>query len=369
MMNNHSDGDGQTENVEFQSLAASRNLLTAMPFDPEIEVSIERTFQSWRENPRSATPMQDLRELLENLRLRNRGSHRIAGMNTLVRRLGQRNNLADFLDMMREAVGKDGTPEQEIALSSQLGKWHSIYGWCGQTIVIMSASNSVSATSKPNHEGVADSLEYPRPLWWISIHVWQPNSNAVGFPSGKRDEPDLIMEPPHTHPFDFVSMVSIGSMRQSIYRPVACSGGNGCGRYDGVTLQKVDGVWPPHKQKLPVGLETVEEGVALSEGDSYFLPYNVIHDVEVSASEAREAPAITLFMASESLDTADVYMAKSMVEYHELNPDILMGAKPMERKDWERKLKMLAAYLRGIEKTLKLSELVQSETDYAFFHV
>jgi len=31
---------------------------------------------------------------------------------------------------------------------------------------------------------------------------------------------------------------------------------------------------------------------------------------------AQETPAITLFMASESLDVADVYMAESMVEYH-----------------------------------------------------
>lgn len=368
-MTSQSDGDHQTENVEFRSLATSRDLLTSMASDPEVEVSIARLFQSWRDSPNSATPVNDLRELLEKLRLRDRGNHRIAGMNTLVRSLGQRHNLADFLEMMRDAIRKDGTREQELALISQLGRWHSIYGWCGQTILVMSASNSVSATSKPNHEGVAESLEYPRPLWWISIHVWQPNANAIGFCSEKCPEPDLIMEPPHTHPFDFVSMMSIGRMRQSIYRPVACSDRTGRGRYDGMTLQKVDGVWPPHKQKLPVALETIEERVTLSEGDSYFLPYNVIHDVEVSASDARETPAITLFMASESLDTADVYMARSMVEYHDLNPDILMMAKPMERDDWERKLKMLTQYLRGKEKILRLSDLVESETDYAFFHV
>lgn len=164
-------------------------------------------------------------------------------------------------------------------------------------------------------------------------------------------------------------MVSIGTMRQSIYRPLACPDRTGHGRYHGVTLQKVDGVWPPHTQKQPVALETVEERVTLSEGDSYFLPYNVIHDVEVSASDARETPAITLFMASESLDTADVYMSRSMAEYHEMNPDILTKAKPMEKGDWERKLKMLAEYLRGNENTLMLSDLVHSETSYAFFHV
>jgi hypothetical protein len=368
-MNNQLKRDLQLESIEFRSLAASRELLTAMSPDPETEASIVRLFDSWRNKPISATPLQDLREIVEMLRLRHRNPYRIAGMNTLIRHLGQRHNLADFLEMMREAMRRESTVEQEIALISQLGKWHSIYGWCGQTIVVTSAPNPVSSTSKPKREGVAESLEYPRPLWWISIHVWQPNANAAGFPSGKRFEPELIVEPPHTHPFDFVSMVSVGKMRQSIYRPATGAEGVDPGRYAGVTLQKVDGVWPPHNQNQPTAVEAVEQSVVLSEGDSYFLPYNVIHDVEISANGARETPTITLFMASESLDTADVYMAESMLDYHECNPDILAKAKPMERADWDSKLQLLAEYLRGNKQTLRLQDLVQSETDYAFFHV
>jgi hypothetical protein len=74
-------------------------------------------------------------------------------------------------------------------------------------------------------------------------------------------------------------------------------------------------------------------------------------------------------MASESLDVADVYMAESMVSYHEQHPDILKNAQPMQQQDWDQKLAMLAAYLRGEAKTLRLFDLVKSETDYAFFHV
>lgn len=354
---------------QFRGLAASRDLLTEMTPDPDVELQLARLLQSWREDPHSATPLQDLRALLEQLRARERGDRRIAGMNTLVRCLGERHNLAEFLHMLRDAIQKDGTQEQEIALISQQGKWHSIYGWCGQTIAITSASDLLSVTSKANHVSVAERLEYPRALWWISIHVWQPNARAAGFPSGKLPEPDLIMEPPHTHPFDFVSMVSVGKLRQSVYQVKEYAGRTGHGRYDGVTLRSVDGVWPPHQRAQPTELETVEERVELTEGDSYFLPYTIIHDVEVSASEALTSPAITLFMASESLDLANVYMAEAMVQYHEANPDLLMKARPMSKADWENKLIMLADYLQGKASALRLSDLVDADTDYAFFHV
>lgn len=352
------------------SLAESRNTLTGMPPEPEIESKLLETIKRWNLAPDVATPLQDLRGILERVRSRSRGLHRISGMNTIVRTLGRRECLADYLDIMRHAARNEGSSEQEIALVSQGGKMHSIYGWCGQTMVVLSAPEAISATSPPNRPEVVNKLGYPQPLWWISIHIWQPNANATGFDAGKPPEPDVIMEPPHSHPFDFVSMMCVGEMHQSIYRPGPTSKlPQGGGRYDGITLQKVDGVWPPHKHQVSTYLETVEHRTQLKEGDSYFMPYHMVHDVEVDARDARHKPSITLFLASESLDVADVYMAKSMADYHEKHPDILKDAHPLRLEAWDAKLAAVAAYLRGEPETLDLSEIVKSESVYAFFHI
>jgi hypothetical protein len=53
--------------------------------------------------------------------------------------------------------------------------------------------------------------EAPTAVWGLSMHIWQANPRARAFPSAKRAEPGLILEPPHSHPFDFASMVSVGS--------------------------------------------------------------------------------------------------------------------------------------------------------------
>lgn len=358
------------DNLDTMSLVESRNIMTTMPLDPEIENEVLGTIRRWKAAPDVATTLQDIRCILEHVRSRTRGLQRISGMNTIVRTLGRRGILADYLDIMRHAARQDGSLEQEIALISQRGKMHSIYGWCGQTTLVLSAPEAISATTPPNRPEVVNKLGYPQPIWWISIHIWQPNANATGFDAGKPQEPDVIIEPPHSHPFDFVSMMSVGEMRQSIYRPGTASKlPQGVGRYDGITLQHVDGVWPPHERREATHLETVEHRTQLKEGDSYFMPYHVIHEVEVDARYARHKPSITLFLASESLEVANVYMAKSMADYHEQHPDILKYAQPLSLDAWDAKLAAVAAYLRGDAQTLELSEIVISGSEYAFFHI
>lgn len=354
----------------FTNLSESRDKMTSLSTDNDVRCAVDKIFEEWRKYGTNSEPLNQLRKIVETLRLRDRSIYRLKGMNTLVHCLGRRERLAEFLDILRLSINNQNEKEKKLALISQQGKWHSIYGWTGTTFVTLSDDQPVKATSQPKDDKLNKKLEYPLPLWWMSVHVWQPNGNALGFPSGKRSEPNLIVEPPHSHPFDFVSIVSKGSIRQSIYRPkeLATKRDSQKGRYDSTILMEVDGVWPPHTRERPARLETIENQVLLSEGDSYFLPYNVIHDVEVSKNTASSTPAVTLFFASESIDVANVYMANAMLEYHKEHPDIIDSATPMQKSDWELKLKMLSNYLRGESDTLTLSQCFKNKSSYAFFH-
>jgi len=355
--------------LDTMSLSATRDTMTQLAPDQVIADALLSIVDRWRKDPGDSIPLQELQHTLEIVRKRPRGDERIKGMNTIVRTLGKPDTLATVLDMLRQSANRDGSVEQEIARVSQQGKMHSIYGWCGQTTVILSSPEATEGTMPPTYPNVEERLRYPQPLWWISIHIWQPNPTAKGFESGKRREPGVIMEPPHSHPFDFVSMLSVGTMRQSIYEPVESSGAHGGNRYDGTLLEHVDGVWPPHEDRYSVRLKTVEDRIALGPGDSYYMPCDRIHDVEVDLRDAMTTPAITLFLASESLVLPHVYMAKSMADYHAEHPDILNSAKALSPDNWDAKLRATAAYLRGETATLCLDDIVKAETDYAFFHV
>jgi hypothetical protein len=355
--------------LDTMSLAESRDTMTRLSPDRDIEDALLSIVNRWQSDPEHCTPLYDLRTTLELVRKKPRGSERIKGMNTIVRTLGKPDILATFLDMLRSSANRDATLEQELARVSQQGKMHSIYGWCGQTTVVLSSPEPTVGTVPPIEGNVEERLRYPSSLWWISIHIWQPNPNAKGFESGKRREAGVIMEPPHSHPFDFASMLSIGTMRQSIYVPAEPAAPRGEDRYDGVPLEDVDNVWPPHHEQHTVRLKTVEDRITLRPGDSYYMPTHRIHDVEVDIKEALTTPAITVFLASETLVVPHVYMAKSMADYHAEHPDILKLAQPLTPDSWDAKLRATAAYLRGETATLRLDDIVKSESEYAFFHV
>src|SRR5689334_11922420 len=92
------------------TLAESRNILTGMTPEPEIESELIAMVKEWNAAPDVATPLQGLRKILERVRSRSRSFHRISGMNTIVRTLGRREVLADYLDIMRHAARNEGSP-------------------------------------------------------------------------------------------------------------------------------------------------------------------------------------------------------------------------------------------------------------------
>jgi hypothetical protein len=361
--------------VDAKPLAWTRDYMNNLAPHGETARAIQQLLDDWNRDRNATAPIQTIRHVLDSIRELPRGDERIAAMNTVVRTLGTATALATLLDMMRDSARRTGTQEQELSLYSRLDAKHSSYGWCGQTKLICSHPNPTPATLRPapGVQGILGSV--PATMWALSMHIWQPNPFAKGFPSGKRPEPNVIVEPPHSHPFEFASMVAIGSMHQSIYADAETAGSlsdasaeKAHGRYSGLTLERVTGVWPPHPDQESVGVTTLEERVLLSAGDSYYLPCNVIHDVEIDASVASTKPTITLFLRSECVLMPHVYMARSMLDFHADHPDIERWGQPMHDVDWLEKLRLVSEYLRGGRPQLVLDDVVKQRSEYSFFH-
>jgi hypothetical protein len=360
--------------VDGLPLARVRDSLTSMAPDPAVERAVLSLVDRWLEDRRSVEPLQSVRALMDSIRTLPRDDRRLKRMNTLVRTIGQPPVLATFLDMLMDSAGRTGTSEQELSLISQNASQHCIYGWAGQTVLVTSSEEFTEGTLAPD-PGVREMLgEAPTPVWGLSMHIWQPNPRAKGFASGTLIEPRTVVEPPHSHPFDFASMVAVGTMHQSIYAHRDGDGAGGqraaaapAGRYDGTELEHVHGVWPPHDHRTATGVVMLER-VPLRAGDSYFMSCDRIHDVEIDAEAAAHRPAITLFLASEAVVKPHVYMSRAMADFHDAHPNLKRGGRALPPEAWHSKLEAVTAYLRGSSPTLDLRDIVKYDGEYAFFH-
>jgi hypothetical protein len=165
--------------------------------------------------------------------------------------------------------------------------------------------------------------------------------------------------------------MAIGDMRQSTYveEPLDSDATLGQGRYKNVVLERVDGVWPPHREYEPSRLRTLEDRLRIKTGQSYFMPNNAIHDVEVVRSIAARTPAITLFLAAECSEIPKTYMVPTMAEYHRDQPDPRDDAKPRSPREWDASLGATANYLRGDTEHLRIEEIVACTSTYGFMNV
>jgi hypothetical protein len=289
-------------------------------------------------------------------------------MNTFVRTLGRADRLSKFLDMLRACVSVEDPDANKLAQLSVMDSMHCIYGWAGQTLMLGTQRNATQGTT-PADPGVEDYFEFAVPQWHLSIHIWQPNPNAVAFESTKRIEPGVIVEPPHSHPFPFVSYLAIGEMRQSIYVEDSGPPGGGPGqRYDGVPLERVTGIWPPHQEYRQTRLWAAEERVHLEVGQSYNMPTDVLHDVEVVRQVAARTPAITLFLAAETTSLPSAYLVPAMAEFHRDNPRVREVATALTPSEWDAKLRASASYLRGDASELRLDQIFECNSSYAFMN-
>jgi hypothetical protein len=356
----------------YNSLASVRDALTRGYTDLQTEDRINSMIAKWEAAPIDVNPFSEMRGLLELIRRVPPSMKRVKLMNTVVRTLGSPKNLATYLDMLRDATKRDGSDEQAACKQKlQNGKMHSVYGWCGNTLLVDTFDFPTAGTHEPL-PGLEKKLGFPTALWNLTMHIWQPNEKAKGFPLANLDE-GIVLEPPHSHPFDFCSYIVIGELHQSTYAQkdsieTSTSNTETCGHYDGITLQHVDGVWPPHGFRETCSLTTREHRIKLQAGDSYYMPCDWIHDVEISRNTALSQPAISLFLSSESLVMPHVYMHHAMAEAHLRNPDLKRTGVALPERAWHAKLKAVAAYLRG-DSDLNLNSIVKHKGEYAFFHV
>jgi hypothetical protein len=316
----------------------------------------------------AAGTLEKLQVLLEQIRRTPKGIARVSRMNAFVRTLGRADNLASFLELMRTSLKSSRLSDHKIAERSRAGLTHCLYGWAGQSHVLYSERNPLPATTLAGN-GVENHMGYPVAEWHASIHIWQPNPEAQAFKSLKRFEPGVLVEPPHSHPFSFVSYVSIGMMRESVYQEASASAPTGsAGRYQDVYLERVDGVWPPHREYARRRLRTIEDRIDLLQGQSYFMSPDMIHDVEVDRATSADQPAITFFLCSETTRVPNSYMVPSMAEFHRGHPDLTRQGKPLDLEAWDAKLDATARYLRGETDYLRLGEIVKCDSSYAFMN-
>lgn len=357
-------------------LAEIRDEMANMMPDAGVKKAILTVVEKWLDKPNAIEPIASIRDILDSIRILPRSNERLMRMNTFVRTLGQPEIFATFLDMVRDSSQRTGTLEQELSEISRKSTKHAVYGWCGQTRLVLSRTESTSGTLN-SERGVQELLgKTPTAAWALSMHIWQPNFRAKGFPCGNQSQPNIISEPPHSHPFDFASMVVMGELHQSIYAQYDSDLAKfnkqtklQKDRYEGIKLEHVQGVWPPHNIRELSEIVTLENRVLINAGDSYYMSSDIIHDVQVDANVASSNPAITLFLRSESYVKPHVYMASSMADYHAANPDLQNQGSALPESNWHEKLERVSAYIRGKNSTLNLSDVVNYEGEYAFFHV
>ena len=359
--------------IGVNTLKSMRDMMTHSKIDDNIKNEIESIFSQWKKNPESVLPFSAMRNVLEDARKKPSSDERIIIMNSIVKTLGKPHNLAIYLDMLRKVSNNKRSNEQKLCQDVlQSDKMHSIYGWCGNTTIVESFDYPTTGTHKPI-EGLEEVLGTSTSAWKLIIHIWQPNKNAKGFIFNEQAKYDSILEPPHSHPFDFVSTIVKGQLCQSIYSQEIDNVQKKIdekekGHYTHIELEHVDGVWPPHNYREKCYLTTKEHRVILKEGDSYYMPCGWIHDVEVEAEISKTKPTISLFLSSEFMVMPHVYMSDSMVEFHEKNPNIKKFGKSIPESSWHKKLELISNYLRGESESLNLNNVVNYEGEYAFQH-
>ena len=267
--------------VSTASLEQLPNAAEATDDPNRIGPRLQGLLDDWQGEGRN--PLRELQILLSEMRRKTKSQARQKkDMAAFVACLGKPQNLATWLEVLLAAGRKQGaTCANAAAPGSEEEQWatllqyqrHSHYGHL-QLLLLSDEERDQDGSFVEGSE------------WGLVLNVWQPTTRIRScFKSEMRRDPALMVEPPHSHPYDFVSHVVTGKLRQTIYSPIPAqqvkAAVGGPGRYDGVALTHVDGVWPPHRKiREPCGLAT-ERHVVIEAGGSYFLPKNVVHDVEL----------------------------------------------------------------------------------------
>jgi len=351
---------------DISSLAEMRNALNSIDMlDSGLESRILSCLKS-----QGSSLYKELSKVLDDVRGVENGKNRLIQMNTIVRTIGEPDNLVKVLSSIKQQVNSGDNSLSNITNV----KMHSIYGWCGNTLLIES-SEEPSPNTFPAPNGIELILGNPTSTWNLTLHIWQPNSKAQGFEIASLPKPkSTILEPPHSHPFSFSSFIVKGELHQSLYvdqlDKKRVNENRVAGYYDSVPLIHSDGVWPPHSFEIEARVETIEHRTCFRKGDSYYMPANWIHDVEIDGDRALRQPTITLFLSTEYITMPHVYVHESMVKYHNDKPTLKSdNSGPISLEKWNKKIDSLINYIGNEEAELNLPSIIEYDKEYAFFHV
>jgi hypothetical protein len=267
------------------------------------------------------TSMQAMHDAIKDIQLLAEAD-RFMRMNTIVRTLGQPETLAQWLGCMRSYCRSDGYKEDCAAL--EFDEHHRRFGHFQFYL-----------------------LPGKGPM---TMHVWQPA------PRLHIEGVHFSQEPPHTHPWNFVSTVAIGSLRMTDYRmkQQRVNADYACFEIDRSfsNLSKCEG----GVSNGPAPMATEE----LNAGDSYLFPKEHVHSTPDDGKWTTE-PAITLLVKDRAEQRSAFYMSRSDAVQFDLarTNSSLRSTGPLSHNRivrYEAKLDSIMSYLRGWP-TLDLASL------------
>ncbi|WP_163380171.1 hypothetical protein [Cyclobacterium sp. SYSU L10401] len=334
--------------------------------DSGIEEKIHSCLDKWNRGD-IGSPISDLRVIVEPIRMTPPSFRRLQLMNSFLRVFSRPQIITKYLEALVIASQDNRSGDSELINRLKDDTLHSMYGWCGNCQIFYTSSAPLPYYGIKSKK-LQRQMGYPVGVWGINIHVWQPNSSAIPFKVKGNLPSNIITEPPHSHPFDFVSIVLKGRVHQSTYYPCKNedSASSSISTYKGFGFEHVDGVWPPHTNKNKCYLKTLEHRVLIEEGGAYFMPLEVVHDVQVEKNVASKTPAISLFFASEYYSPAHVYTTKEMIDFHNRNPFLKYEGSKLSSSQWEKKLIYISEYLLNTRETLNLNPIVKHRKSYSF---
>jgi hypothetical protein len=148
-----------TAKTQFNGLTLreTKQALSTGFVNAEISEELTSMLSAWKADSSSVDPISALQNIVEKVRTLPPGDERIAGMNTVISVLGQPENLATYLDMMRDSATREGTLEQRLVQEQSIDDAsHSKYGWLGQLALLEYCVGDLSRKFKSSNQPIQD---------------------------------------------------------------------------------------------------------------------------------------------------------------------------------------------------------------------
>eukprot|EP00658_Telonema_sp_P-2_P048826 TRINITY_DN37132_c0_g2_i1.p1 TRINITY_DN37132_c0_g2~~TRINITY_DN37132_c0_g2_i1.p1 ORF type:complete len:283 (+),score=63.94 TRINITY_DN37132_c0_g2_i1:107-955(+) len=231
--------------------------------------ALVQIFEDWQQFREDATPITRVRAVMDRLRTMPQSPERRQAMVTMVRTIGTPDRLACYLEMQLDSDLRypEGTDEKYLVEKAKRYKTVSAFGHCHMALCKTDKDERAGTLGAPHHE------------WSLAFSVWKPVSSSFVESVTKRHLDNVLIEPPHKHPYEFASKIVKGSMRQSVYTLDSDGDKQAASseeRYKGVALTCVDGAWPPHEKREECWLRVELKAVSYTHLRAHETPEHLV---------------------------------------------------------------------------------------------